>query len=76
MAVLVEYVPTFSPGLNFPPHTDTTPAQCTAAMPLFIKLLLGRESLEKKENKPRQKERQFDSCCCWRRVLRCLHKCH
>src|SRR6218665_3469266 len=81
-SVLVEYVLTFSPGLNFPRAHCYNTCQCPAARPMFIKLLrLGEEIVgkvykRKRTDRDRKTDRQTDSCCCWRRLLRCLHQCH
>jgi len=56
--VLVEYVPTFSPGLNYLcAHYYNNPRQCTAAiadMPLVVKLLLLGEGIFGKVYKRRE----------------------
>src|SRR6218665_3865372 len=63
--VLVELVPTFSPGLNVPRSHCYNTLQCTAAvaaMPLVLKLLLLREGIIGKFNKRKRtdKHRQTD----------------
>jgi len=58
--VLVEYVPTFSPGLNFPRAHCYNTRQCTAAvavMPLVIKLLLLGEGIVAKVYKTKRTDR-------------------
>ena len=66
--VLVEYVPTFSPGLNFPRAHCYDTRQCTAAiavMPLAVKLLLLGEGIvvivskRKRTDRDRQTDRQL-----------------
>jgi len=58
--VLVEYMPTFSPGLNFPRAHCYDTRQCTAAipaMPLVVKLLLLGEGIVVKVNKIKRTDR-------------------
>jgi len=58
--VLVEYVPTFSPVLNFPCAHCYDTRQCTAAiaaMPLVVKLLLLGEGIVVKVNKRNRRDR-------------------
>src|SRR6218665_1349131 len=62
--VLVELVPTFSPGLNVPGSHCYNTCQCTAAvaaMPLVVKLLLLGDGIvgQKKENRQTQTDRQI-----------------
>src|SRR6218665_3665242 len=55
--VLVEYGPAFSPGLHFPRSHCYNNRQCTAAMPLVIKLLLLGEGIVGKVYKRRITDR-------------------
>ena len=58
--VLVEYVPTFSRGLNFLRAHCYNTRQCTvviAAMPLIVKLLLLREEIVRKVHKRKRADR-------------------
>ena len=64
--VLVEYVPIFSPGLNFPGALCYNTCKCTApvaAMPLVVELLLLREGMVGKvlKTKRTDKDRHTDS---------------
>jgi len=72
--VLVEYVPTFPPGQNYPRAHCYNTRQCTAAMPLVVKLqLLGEGIVVKVNNRKRtDRDRKTDSCCCWCRLLKLL----
>src|SRR6218665_2066209 len=80
--VLVKYVPTFSPGLNSSRTHCYDTRQCTAAMPLVVKLLLLGEGIVGKVNKRKRADRyrktdcRSDSCCCWCGLLGCLTHCH
>jgi len=54
------YVPTFSPGLNFPHAHCYNTLQCTAAiaaMPLVVKLLLLGEGIVGKVHKRKRTDR-------------------
>jgi len=59
--VLVEYVPTFSPGLNFPrAHCYDTRCYICYSFGRQIAAVMGGnrcKSYQKKENRPRQKDR-------------------
>ena len=83
VAVLVEYVPTFSPGLNFPRTHCYSTHQCTAAMPFVVKLLLlgegivGKVYKRKRTDRDRKTDRQLlllppSISCLWPMPLICF----